>query len=135
MEAGLWWQVCYDQVARKRYAPAVDHIVEIVIAGSSGFALLSRGILVLRRGETPTVKATGRAWRNAGEAGMFWFLLGSAMLLAAFMWISAATGFAGPDGVVGPDAGFYISFAPAVLCVIAVTRYQPRKVTDLRRNS
>ncbi|MBB2948571.1 hypothetical protein FB565_008354 [Actinoplanes lutulentus] len=113
----------------------MEHIVEIAIAGLGGLALLSRGILVLLRGENPIVKATGRTWRNAGEAGMFWLLLGSAMLLVAFMWISAATGFAGPDGLVGPEFGFSISFAPALLCVIAVTRYRPRKVTDLRSNS
>ncbi|WP_433825857.1 hypothetical protein ACQP2E_27580 [Actinoplanes sp. CA-015351] len=110
----------------------MEYIVEIVIAGLGGFALLGRGIFVLRRGENSTVKATGRAWRNASEAGIFWFLLGSAMLLVAFMWISAATGFAGPGGVVGPETGFYISFAPALLCAIAVTRYRPRKATGLR---
>jgi apolipoprotein N-acyltransferase len=123
------------QVVGKRYAPAVEHIVEIAISGLGGLALLGRGILVVFRGEPPTVKATGRTWRSLGEASMFWFLLGSAMLLVAFMWIGSATGFAGPDGVAGPDAGFYLSFVPALLCILAVTRYRPRKVAARHSNS
>ena len=31
-----------------------------------------------------------------------------------------------PDGVVGPDAIFWISFVPLLLCILAVTRYRPR---------
>jgi hypothetical protein len=121
------WKHGAGQVIGARYAAAVEHLVEIAISGVVGVGLLGRGILVVLRGEAPTGKATGRTWRSAGEAGVFWFLLGSAMLIVAFMWISAATGFAGPDGVVDPDASFCISF------VLPTYASSPSRAVDLAR--
>jgi apolipoprotein N-acyltransferase len=106
-------------------------VVQIVLPGLAGLALFGWGALIVLRGEAPTIKAGNRAWRSSGEAGIFCGLLGAAMLVVAFMWIAAATGFAGPDGTVSADAGFFVSFIPTLLCILAVTRYRPRKVNEL----
>ncbi|GLW28568.1 hypothetical protein Areg01_15080 [Actinoplanes regularis] len=114
--------------------PAVDHIGEIVVSGAGGLALLGWGVVVLLRGAAPAMKAAGRAWRSAGEAAMFGFLLGAALLVVAFMWTATATGFAGPGGVIGSDAGLVLGLVPLLLGVLAVVFCGPRKVAELRGN-
>lgn len=100
--------------------------MQAVVGALVGLALVGWGVRVLVRGETPTVKATGRAWRSVSEAAVFWFLLGAAVLVGPFIW------FAGSAGWLGPDASFWLIFVPWPLAALAVTWFRPRRAHDLR---
>lgn len=100
-------------------------VVQVVIGALVGPALIGWGVRVLVRGEVPTVKATGRGWRSVSEAAVFWFLLGSAVLVSPFMWVAVTLGW------LGPDASFWLIFVPWPLAALAVTWFRPRRAPDL----
>lgn len=97
-----------------------------IIEALVGLAMIVGGVRVLVRGEIPTVKFTGRIWRSAFEAAMFWFLLGFAVLAGPFVWAGSTADW------LGPDAGFGVLLISVLVAVPAVTRFRPRVAPAVR---
>ena len=95
-------------------------MVALAIAVAGGLACLALGLRALLRGK-PVATSTGRIWRSAKAAGAFCFLLGLALLTFPLLTLGAHT------GVIGADAGFWLSGVPLVLAVAAVAAFRPRR--------
>jgi hypothetical protein len=96
-------------------------VVQAVIGWLTGLTLIGWAVRVLVRGDVPVIRATGRAWRSATEAAVFWLLLGLAVLVGPAVVTGAAAGW------VGPEAGFWLLFLPVPLVGLALTWFRPRK--------
>lgn len=95
-------------------------ILAPAVAAVLGVGCLVLALRVVRRG-TPVVTATGFVWATARAAGAFWLLLGVALLTVPLLSIGART------GVIGADAGFWLSGAPLLLGLAGVVAFRPRR--------
>lgn len=93
----------------------------VVLGLCGGLASVGWGLRTWRRGGPLRLK-TGRAWSTAGQAAVFWLLIGAGLLVAGFLPIGAWS------GAVGSDVGFFVGFVPLALACLAVTAFRPRRV-------
>ena len=102
-------------------------VVVVVLCAVGSIAFVGRGLWTLFRGGPLAAKSSGLAWASAGKAAVFWLLIGAALLAAGLLRVGART------QVIGPDAGFWLSFTPLILAGLALTLGRPRRVISQPR--